>query len=408
MREGPKSLRILVVAPTPFFADRGCHVRILGEIRALNALGHVTTVCTYHLGADLKGISTVRTLRIPWYNQLSAGPSAHKFYLDVLLLWKVLRTARSFQPDIIHAHLHEGIVIGKIASFLFRIPMVADLQGSLTDEILDHKFIPEWTWLVRSVRWIEKQINRMPHRLVASSNNAVPLANGHCGAGPSRVVVVEDGVDHELFYPRPRDPVLRTNLGIGPDDRVVVFIGVLSQYQGIDLLLECIPQVLREASPVKFLILGYPDREYRQRAKRLGVERDAIFTGRIPFAEAPRYLALGDIAVSPKISQTEANQKLFAYMAMGLPAVVFDNPVNREILGELGVYADDMSAAAFAAAIVRLLKDERRARELGEAGFQRASAEYTWESAGRKLERVYRRLDGDLRQLKSREHERAL
>ncbi len=405
MKEDLKSLRILMVAPTPFFADRGCHVRILGELQALNTLGHVTIVCTYHLGSDIEGTRTVRTLRIPWYRRLAAGPSVHKFYIDLLLLWKVLQTCWSFQPDVIHAHLHEGIVIGKIASFVFRVPVVADLQGSLTDEILDHGFIPQWPWLVRTSRWIEEQINRMPHQLIASSINTAQLARGHSRAEET-ALVIEDGVDAQLFHPRPFDPVLRARLGIGPADKVVVFIGVLSPYQGIDLLLESMPMVLREASPVKFLILGYPDEGYRQRARELGVDRDAIFTGRIPYSEAPRYLALGDIAVSPKMSQTEANQKLFAYMAMGLPAVVFDNPVNREILGELGVYVENGSSLAFAEAIVSLLKSESRARELGEAGFRKASAEYTWDSAGRKLERVYRRLVGNFRQSQLRVQER--
>ena len=52
----------------------------------------------------------------------------------------------SFRPDMIHAHLHEGMMIGKVVSVLFGVPLVADLQGSLTEEILDHQFIPRWPW----------------------------------------------------------------------------------------------------------------------------------------------------------------------------------------------------------------------------------------------------------------------
>jgi glycosyltransferase involved in cell wall biosynthesis len=389
MGDSLNSFRILVVAPTPFFADRGCHVRILGETKALNSLGHVTKVCTYHLGRDIEAIETVRTLRIPWYNKLSAGPSIHKFYIDFLLLWKVLKTCWSFQPDIIHAHLHEGIVIGKIASLVFRVPVVADLQGSLTDEILNHKFIPGWSWLVRFVHWIEKQVNRMPSQLIASSTNTAQLVSDRFDVQRSAIATIKDGVDQEIFYPRPPDPSLRRSLGIGPDNKVVVFIGVLSQYQGIDLLLECIPLVLREVSHVKFLIVGYPDQEYRQKAVAFGVDRAAIFTGKIPYAEAPRYLALGNVAVSPKMSTTEANLKLFTYMAMGLPTVVFDNAVNQEILGNLGVYAEEENAASFAAALVRLLMDETRTKELGEACYRKAFAEYSWESAGGQLLTLY-------------------
>ena len=154
--------RILMIAPTPFFADRGCHVRIMGEAKALIALGNKVILCTYGLGRNVDGIPTERALAIPWYKKLSAGPSFHKLYIDVLLLWKALRICRRFRPDIIHAHLHEGIVIGKVASKVFGIPLVADLQGSLTDELLDHKFIPNVRWLVKLTRWIKRRSIKCP------------------------------------------------------------------------------------------------------------------------------------------------------------------------------------------------------------------------------------------------------
>ena len=68
-------LRILMVAPTPYFADRGCHVRIYEEARALRSLGHDVRIATYHIGRDMPGIPVVRIPRIPWYNRLEAGPS---------------------------------------------------------------------------------------------------------------------------------------------------------------------------------------------------------------------------------------------------------------------------------------------------------------------------------------------
>src|SRR4030095_11361156 len=74
-----KPWRILMVAPTPFFADRGCHVRILGEAQALIELGNEVKICTYPLGRDVPGIPTERTLPVPWYRKLSAGPSVHHF-----------------------------------------------------------------------------------------------------------------------------------------------------------------------------------------------------------------------------------------------------------------------------------------------------------------------------------------
>ena len=128
----PRTSRILMIAPTPFFADRGCHVRIYEEARALQAMGCQVEVCTYHLGDDRPGLTTHRTLRVPWYKKLSAGPSWHKLYLDVLLLFKAWSVAHKLRPDVIHGHLHEGAAIGWVVGKLAGVPVVADFQGSLS------------------------------------------------------------------------------------------------------------------------------------------------------------------------------------------------------------------------------------------------------------------------------------
>lgn len=173
-------------------------------------------------------------------------------------------------------------------------------------------------------------------------------------------------------------------------NKVVVFIGVLTEYQGIDLLLKAIPLVVQEVANVKFLIIGYPNEElYREKARRLGVERWIHFAGKIPYEEVPRYLSLADVAISPKISTTEANLKLFAYMAMGLPTVVFDSPVNREILGDLGVYAKLGDANALAGALVSILQDQERAKQLGAQGRQKATKEYSWLRVGKRVSDIY-------------------
>ena len=51
-----RGLRVVMVAPTPFFSDRGCHVRILEEARGLIRLGAEVTLCTYFLGDTPEGL----------------------------------------------------------------------------------------------------------------------------------------------------------------------------------------------------------------------------------------------------------------------------------------------------------------------------------------------------------------
>lgn len=172
--------------------------------------------------------------------------------------------------------------------------------------------------------------------------------------------------------------------------KVVIFVGVLSEYQGIDLLLEAIPLVVREFPNVKFLIIGYPNEDaYRNKARRLGINEWTHFTGKIPYGEVPRYLSLADVAVSPKISTTEGNLKLYTYMAMGLPTVVFDNPVNREILGDLGVYAAKPDAGNLAAALVDILRNDERAKYLGNQCRHKAVTDYSWLAVGQRITHIY-------------------
>ncbi len=385
-------MRVLVVAPTPFFADRGCHVRILGEVQALQEFGHEIKVCTYHLGKEIDGIDTVRTPRMPWYQKLSAGPSIHKIYIDGFLLWKVLRACQAFRPDVIHAHLHEGIVIGKVASLRYGVPMLADLQGSLTEEILDHGFIPSWRWLVNIVRRIEGKVNNMPDHLIASSTPTAELVMNKFGIPESRITAIGDGVDLKVFCQQEKDLGLMDQLGIDPQDRVIVFIGVLTAYQGIDLLLEAMPAILKKIPKAKVLCVGFPETAYREKAKQMGLEASVIFPGKIPYAEASRYLSLGHVAVSPKISTTEANLKLFGYMAMGLPTVVFDNLINREILGDLGIYAQSGDVSSLADSLVLALSDEELRKRLGERSYQKAVECYSWKAVGEQLVGSYNRV----------------
>ncbi|MBT0894781.1 glycosyltransferase family 4 protein [Geobacter hydrogenophilus] len=380
-----------MVAPTPFFADRGCHVRIYEEARALMACGHEVRIVTYHLGRDMAGIATNRTVRIPWYGKLSAGPSWHKPYLDILLFFTALRAARRMHPNLIHAHLHEGAFLGVFLKKLLGIPLLFDCQGSLTGELADHGFARKGSLLYRFFAGLEGWINRNADAIVTSSGAGRDDLVGKWGVPVRKVTAFMDGVDTAVFRPYPRDEV-RRRLGIAPQVPLVVFLGVLNRYQGIDLLLSAMVILKAKGSPVRFLVMGFPDEGYREKARELGVDDMVTFTGRIDYGKAPAYLSAGDLAVSPKISLTEANGKLFNYIACGLPTVVFDTPINREILGDAGVYARFGDATDLADRIEALAADAAGRERLGQMGRERAIADHSWQARGKELSEIYRRL----------------
>jgi glycosyltransferase involved in cell wall biosynthesis len=383
-------MRVLMVAPTPFFGDRGCHIRILEEVRALRGLGVETLVVTYAVGRDHPEVSTVRAPRVPWVRTLPVGFSPHRPYLDVMLLGTTLRAARRFKPDVLHGHLHEGAAITAAVGRLVGRPAVADLQGSAVGEMIAHGHLPARGPVPAALRRAERQVLRWPARLVPSSANFARELVDVWRIPPERVVLIPDGIDPDFLRPGPAPDALRERLGL-VGKRVVVYLGVLTEYQGIDDLLEAWPAVMAAVPDAHLLLMGHPNIEhYRARAAALTRPGSVTLTGRIEYGETPQYLALGDVGVSPKHVSTEANGKLLNYMAMGLPSVAYDGPVSRELLGEAGVFTPMRDVRGLAAALVGLLRDTTEQKLRGQALRERAVAHFGWRALGRRLVDVYR------------------
>jgi len=378
-----------MLAPTPYFSDRGCHVRIYEEARALRSQGHDVRIVTYHLGRDMPGIPTIRIPRIPWYSRLEAGPSWHKLYLDLLLFFKAAMLIPDFRPQLIHAHLHEGAFIGYFLKRLSGLPLVLDYQGSLTGECIDHGFFGAASRTAGVFRCIERMIDRFADRIITSSGAGTAELVNNWGVPPGMVTPLIDAVDTEIFRPRPHHEG-REALGISRDSFVVAYLGILSRYQGTDLLLDCIEQLKRDGIKAFFLIMGFPDERYRAEAQARGLSDMIHFTGKVDYAQAPLLLSAADIAVTPKLSPTEANGKIFNYMACGLPVVAFDTPVNREVLGDTGTYASYGDAHDLAAKIAALATDDDLRAGLSRQVRDKAISEHSWDARGNLLSGIYR------------------
>lgn len=82
-QEGVEQRQIVLhIAPTPFFADRGCHIRIRNEVEALRPYPYRLIVCTYHHGNDVEGMDIRRIPAVPGYTKLDAGYSPFRFLAD--------------------------------------------------------------------------------------------------------------------------------------------------------------------------------------------------------------------------------------------------------------------------------------------------------------------------------------
>lgn len=398
-------LRILALAPTGFFADYGCHVRIRGQLAALVARGHTVRLVTYPSGRDVAPLPTIRPRLWPRSTSMPVGSSRRKLLLDALLAPTALDAALRFPggpPQIIHAYLHEGALLGTVLARLLRwihrtskAPVVFDFQGSLVSEMLDHGFLSERARLLHAWQSLETWIDRQPQAILASSQHAANLLVETYGVPPQRVHPLADSVDPRVFRPRadlPPDDLasLRRQYQLPADRPIIIYLGLLAPYQGTDVLLHALAR-LEHVDPRPFgVIMGFPNVErYREMANGLDLAGHTVFTGAVPFEAAPLHVALGDVAVAPKLSATEGSGKLLTYMAAGLPVVAFDTPVHREYLGELGIYAAPGDADQLAGALNAALHHPQRP-QLGTALRQLTIEDFTWDHAAARIETIYR------------------
>jgi glycosyltransferase involved in cell wall biosynthesis len=390
---GRRTYDVLMIAPTSFFADYGCHVRIREEALILREMGNRVTICTYHNGRDVAGLDIRRTMPIPWRTDYEVGSSRHKIAFDALLMWKTLLVALRVRPDIIHGHLHEGALIGYVVSKLLGVPLVFDFQGSMTGEMIDHHFLNPKGMFYRPARWLEEIIVQLPAAIITSSHHAAELLRDDFGCPPDKISAIPDCVNAGFFAPSQSQESLRevrSSLGISPERRVVVYLGLLAEWQGTDLLLQAAAQLVARQRNVQFLIMGFPAVDiYRERARRLGLNNHVTFTGKIPYEQAPSFLSLGDVAVAPKMSATEGSGKLLNYMAMGLPIVSFDVPVSREYLDGLGMYAQPGDVSSLAETLEAALTDTKKSQALGQRLRQRVIERYSWIAASQSLMDTY-------------------
>ncbi|MFO7681225.1 MAG: glycosyltransferase family 4 protein [Chloroflexota bacterium] len=397
----PRHFRILMVAPTSFFSDYGGHIRILEEAYALQELNQELAIVTYYKGSDMPGLDIRRTARLPYRTDYEVGSSRHKLAFDVYLAASTIRQGLRFRPDVVHGHMHEGALIGGVLAKMLRVPLVFDFQGSLTAEMVDHNFLNENGRLFPIAHRLEKIIsNWFPDAILTSSHRACDILHQEFDVPRNRLHALPDCANTTRFDPAKFSPesklALKRQLGIPEDRLVIAYLGLLTDYQGVPHLLETAVRLKAAGENVHFLLMGYPNvAHYQDIAASKGIQDLITFTGKVEYRDAPHYLALGDIAVAPKMSNSEGSGKVLNYMALAQPIVAYDSPVHREYLADLGVYAPSGDIEAFTQALRQLIHDPQQRLQRGQKLRQRAANHYSWRVAGKQIIGIYRNLTVD-------------
>lgn len=392
---------VVHIGPTPFFSNRGCHIRIMNEIRGLQSCGCRVILCTYGLGSDVDGVEVRRIWPIPGYTKTSAGFSVFKPLADVLLLFLVLKVVWQERVTIIHGHLHEGALIGwcvKLALFWRRIRLVMDMQGSLSGELQAYGTISRKGMLHRAVYWFEKLIYRMPDWIVCSSEASVRFLESARGGSVGRVDLVGDVVPEQFFLTADKHE-LRRKLGIALEVDVIIYSGSLLAGKGVDILLEALIPLMADNTDCIFVLVGYPKEWVEKHVNRAGLAGRVILPGEIGYFQLADWLGAADLAVDPKPAGSgEASGKILHYMGAGLPVVCFMTENNMHYLEDHGFYAADElqnpagRAAALSHTIQKALADAELRKKFGALGRSRIRSTYSVEAAGEQLLVVYHQL----------------
>jgi glycosyltransferase involved in cell wall biosynthesis len=344
--------KILMIAATPFFSDRGCHIRIYNEIKYLKRNNIDIALCTYHLGYNPLGIdenNIKRIANISWYKKITPGASWGKIYLDFLLLILSFKEYLKNKPKIIHAHLYEGLIIAWLVKILTfsRVKIIFDCQGSLSEEMYQYTLHKNKLFKIFYSIFclIEKISLCIPDKILCSSKNSFDFIKHKYNISDNKIDILDDGIDDEMFKKISIEEKIeaRNEYKIPNNNRVIVYTGSMAKAKGVDELLEVLPELIRKDNKLTFIFAGYGELEeyYKDKYTEYVKNGNVIFIGRFSYFTLPKILALADYAIDPKKDSSESSGKIFNYMAVGLPVICFKNEFNISLLEGNAIYIKD-------------------------------------------------------------------
>jgi glycosyltransferase involved in cell wall biosynthesis len=384
-------MRILMIAPEPFFEPRGTPFSEYHRIRALTELGHQVDLVTYPFGENVTmgGLRVFRCARPPLVRHVKVGPSIAKIPLDLLLAATTCRRALTDKYDVIHSH-EEGGLIGVAAAALLRIPHLYDMHSSLPQQLTNFAFSRS-TIVRRVFLSIERLIIRRSRVVIvicpsleATAREIDPRAE---------IVLIENAPGSADGEPTPAQAaVVRSALGIAPSTPLVLYTGTFEAYQGLDLLFDAMALVTKRRPDARLLLAGGSLGDIamaKDGARARGIEAVTIFAGQRPASEIPAYLLAADVLVSPRSKGTNTPLKIYQYLRSGKPIVATRLLTHTQVLGDDTAILTGATAGEFASGILETLDRPERAFEVGRRARELADTKYSYEAYLDRTRRAY-------------------
>jgi glycosyltransferase involved in cell wall biosynthesis len=377
-------MKVLVIAPQPFFSERGTPIAVRRLVEALCRDGHQVDLLTYPFGKDveIQGLTIHRARRFPGVRGVRIGLSLGKLLSDFMLLLEFFRLGSGGRYDVVHA-VEESIYGALLLRKRHGAKVVYDMDSSLADQLVKGH---------AGFRLIEPVLRRIEQWAIRGANVVVPMCGDladHAAtvrSGDEHVVVLHDvPVDATPVPARPRQPPSSGSRC------VALYIGNLEHYQGVDMLVD-VAALLPAHSPIRLKVVGGPMREVerlRAMARSRGLHERIEFLGPRPLAQLYDLLAGADILLSPRIEGDNTPLKLFSYMESGRPILATRLRTHTQVLDDSTALLVEADACAYAAGLLRLAADETMRRALGDAAKRRVRREYSPTSFHRRVRAVY-------------------
>ena len=307
------------------------------------------------------------------------------------MLWAALRRIRRRRYDLVHA-VEESAFMALLAKRLFGVPYVYDMDSGLAQQMVDRfPALARVRGLLdfcerRAVRGsagtlavcgsLETQARAFhPDGLVARLEDVSLL-----GAGDTDGVAEADAAALDLHPPA------------WAGDPLVLYVGNLQVYQGIDLLLAGFAQALREVPAAKLVVVGGGAAEighYRGEAERLGVAASVHFAGPRPVEALGACLRRATVLVSPRVTGANTPMKVYSYLDSGRPLLATRLPTHTQVLDDRIALLVEPEPVAMGRGLARLLRDGELRERLAAAARSFAQREFTPEAFRRKLLNFY-------------------
>jgi glycosyltransferase involved in cell wall biosynthesis len=383
-------MRILVIAPQPFYQERGTPIATRMLIEALTSVGHDVDVLTYHVGEDpnLEGVRVIRAPAVPLVRDVPIGFSVRKLLCDLMLGCKLLAVTRRTRYDVLHA-VEEAVFLSVFARGVRGSRIVYDMDSSLPEQLVGK---------YRALRALEGVLRRFERFAIARSDLVITVCEDLAARARSYATATPIDVigDVSLLSDKAADgSVENLRRDLPANGMLVMYVGNLEHYQGVDLLLEGI-STLDAPVPFKVVAIGGTDTDvaaYRQRAGALGIDGVVKFIGPRPVDDLGAYLAQADVLVSPRSSGQNTPMKLYSYLASGKAVLATRIRSHTQVLTDHCALLVEPTGSALADGLHALLRSHALRERLGNAARRLAATRYSVPQFRRALATAYRRLE---------------